>query len=77
MLWKRIKQSKGLGACRSDPCSYGGWSRKTSVRRCLSKDLQEVRGSSLQRSDGIVLQISVEMARNMLPVVMYTGARHS
>lgn len=47
------------------------------MRRCLSKDLQEVRGSSLQRSDGIVLQISVEMARNMLPVVMHTGARHS
>lgn len=52
------KARQGLRVCGSGPCSHAGWSGKLLVRRCSSKDLQEVRGSSLQRS--------VEMARNRL-----------
>lgn len=55
------KARQGLRVCGSGPCSHAGRSGKT-VRRCSSKDLQEVRGSSLQRS--------VEMARNRLSSVI-------
>lgn len=51
---EKDKARQGLDVCRGGlAVIQGGQSyREDFVKRCLSKDLKEVRGSSLQRSGG-------------------------